>query len=374
MKEQAQYKERTMILETPEEVEPGQLASRGKHKSVLWNVCIFILFTEMCERLAFYGFSGTLVEFLLSLGNHATFATQMVSLFFAVVYISPLLGGFVADQLINRYYTILLFISIYLIGLLLAVLAAVPSLPDVNQTILILVAILIFVAVGAGGIKANVVTFGADQFDTNIPEQKKEQTSFFNYFYWVINIGSLLAYAYIANLSFDPVTFSGGVIPQDMGYFASYLIPLGCLVLATIAYTAGTPRYKIYEPSESAFTGFARVFWRVCSNSIRGRFVLAVILIFLASIPITIVSYFITNVTAATSLAYLAMILIFLAAVSLMILCRHVSWTEEYLNSLTLQTEAARVNINNTKDVLQILPYFCILVIFWLAYIQMSTK
>ena len=345
-----------------------------KPKSILWSVCIFILFTEMCERLAFYGFSGTLVEFLLSLGNTSTFATQMVSLFSALVYISPLLGGFVADQLINRYNTILLFISFYLFGLFLAVLAAIPDLPNVNPTVLILVAILIFIALGAGGIKANVVTFGADQFDTNIPEQKKEQTSYFNYFYWVINIGALLAYGYIANLSFDPSTFSGGVIPDGMGYFASYLIPLACLLLATIGYVAGTPRYKIYQPTESAFSGFARAFYRVCSNSLRGRFVLTALAMFVVSIFITIISYFIPDITTAMVLAYIAMVIIFVAAISLMILCRHVKWTERYLETLTVETEKVTSSINNTKDVLLVLPYFCILVIFWVAYIQMSTK
>lgn len=49
------------------------------------------------------------------------------------------------------------------------------------------------VAVGTGGIKPNVSAFGADQFDDNNRQERKEKQSFFNWFYLVINVGSLVA-------------------------------------------------------------------------------------------------------------------------------------------------------------------------------------
>jgi dipeptide/tripeptide permease len=49
------------------------------------------------------------------------------------------------------------------------------------------------VAVGTGGIKPNVSAFGADQFDDNNRKERKEKQSFFNWFYLVINVGSLVA-------------------------------------------------------------------------------------------------------------------------------------------------------------------------------------
>ncbi len=35
-------------------------------------------------------------------------------------------------------------------------------------------------------------TFGADQFDEDDPRDRKEKSSFFNWFYWSINIGALV--------------------------------------------------------------------------------------------------------------------------------------------------------------------------------------
>ena len=44
----------------------------------------------------------------------------------------------------------------------------------------------------AGGIKPCVSTFGADQFDEDDPRDRKDKSSFFNWFYWSINIGALV--------------------------------------------------------------------------------------------------------------------------------------------------------------------------------------
>lgn len=44
------------------------------------------------------------------------------------------------------------------------------------------------IALGMGGIKPCVSSFGADQF---YPEEVKERASFFNYFYAAVNVGSL---------------------------------------------------------------------------------------------------------------------------------------------------------------------------------------
>lgn len=48
-------------------------------------------------------------------------------------------------------------------------------------------------AVGNGGIKPNVSTLGADQFDEGDPNERKHMSHFFNWFYFIISIGSLLS-------------------------------------------------------------------------------------------------------------------------------------------------------------------------------------
>jgi peptide/histidine transporter 3/4 len=52
---------------------------------------------------------------------------------------------------------------------------------------------LYLIALGNGGIKPNVSTLGADQFDESDPNERKHMSNFFNWFYFIISIGSLLS-------------------------------------------------------------------------------------------------------------------------------------------------------------------------------------
>ncbi|CAL1392781.1 unnamed protein product [Linum trigynum] len=50
---------------------------------------------------------------------------------------------------------------------------------------------LYLIALGTGGIKPCVSSFGEDQFDDSDPGEKARKGSFFNWFYLSINIGAL---------------------------------------------------------------------------------------------------------------------------------------------------------------------------------------
>ena len=93
---------------------------------------------------------------------------------------TPLLGGFIADKYLGRYWTILLFCSIYAAGLALVVVFSSPD--NINQGMFFFA--MYIIALGTGGIKPNVSTMGADQFDDNCPADAIEKESYFNWFYW----------------------------------------------------------------------------------------------------------------------------------------------------------------------------------------------
>jgi peptide/histidine transporter 3/4 len=162
--------------------------SKKEKGSTLINVCSFIIVNEFCERLAFYGFQGSLVLFMKKqLGfSNADAATQMIT-WNGCCYITPLIGGFVADAYLGRYKAILYFISIYFIGMVGVCVSARAAHPDVT---LFFVAIYI-TALGTGGIKPNVSTLGADQFVGKSPQVLAEKSSFFSWFYWSINLGAI---------------------------------------------------------------------------------------------------------------------------------------------------------------------------------------
>ena len=77
-----------------------------------------IIFTEVCERLAFYGLSASLQLFFKTVLNQSTAAASVnVSIFIGTCWCTPLFGGWLADAYLNRYYTILVLICVYFIGM-----------------------------------------------------------------------------------------------------------------------------------------------------------------------------------------------------------------------------------------------------------------
>ena len=162
--------------------------------SKLLTVAPYILVCEFCERLAYYGFAGSLVLFFqnkLKMSNSD--ADVQYQAWAGVCYLTPLIGGLVADKYLGRYWTIMLFCAIYAVGLALVVVFSAPG--AINDGMFFLS--MYIVALGTGGIKPNVSTMGADQFDDKFEQDRKEKESFFNWFYWSINLGAFISYTSI---------------------------------------------------------------------------------------------------------------------------------------------------------------------------------
>jgi len=72
---------------------------RRKAENIFREVCSYVLVTEFCERLAFYGLIGSLSIFLTrEMGMSSVEASEFGSTFSAVNYLSPLLGAYLAES------------------------------------------------------------------------------------------------------------------------------------------------------------------------------------------------------------------------------------------------------------------------------------
>ncbi|KAH7515446.1 hypothetical protein FEM48_Zijuj10G0027100 [Ziziphus jujuba var. spinosa] len=87
-----------------------------KNKSGNWKACSFILGTFFCERLAFYGISTNLVNYLIEkLHQGNVSAARNVTTWQGTCYLTPLIGAILADTYCGRYWTIAGFTTFYLI-------------------------------------------------------------------------------------------------------------------------------------------------------------------------------------------------------------------------------------------------------------------
>ncbi|RVW50346.1 Protein NRT1/ PTR family 8.1 [Vitis vinifera] len=134
-----------------------------------------------------------------SIPKAATHVTDWIG----AAYVLTILGAFLADACLGRFGTIVIFSSIYAVGMVLLTLSASidslhpppctkqPCKPaSYGQTVFFSCA-LALIALGTGGIKPCVSSFGADQFDEADENEVHKKYAFFNWFFFAINIGAL---------------------------------------------------------------------------------------------------------------------------------------------------------------------------------------
>ncbi|CAM0872170.1 unnamed protein product [Alopecurus aequalis] len=106
---------------------------------------------------------------------------------------------------------------------------------------------LYMMAIGAGGIKPCVSSFGADQFDDGVPEEKLKKNSFFKWFFFSIYIGSFV---------------SGTVVVwvQDhCGWVVGLWIPTMFIALAIVSFLLGSSSYRVQKPLGSPLARVSQV-------------------------------------------------------------------------------------------------------------------
>lgn len=117
---------------------------------------------------------------------------------------------------------------------------------------------LALVALGTGGVKPNVPSFGADQHDENDEKELSYKYKFFNFFFLSIKVGALLGLTVMV------------YIEQEKGYSWGFGLPTVIMFASVVILAAGFPRYRYKKPMGSVFTRFIQVIVVSVSNHFKG--------------------------------------------------------------------------------------------------------
>lgn len=211
----------------------------------------FIFGQELGERLCYYAISSNLVTYLKSRMRYSDAeASQATTTFSGSCYGTAIIGAVVADLWLGRFWTVILFSCCYQVGMVMLCLspsfspalgldgrAATDS--TLPQEALLWTA-LYLIALGTGGIKPNVSTFGADQFEKGNAKHEKLKGSYWSYLYVTVNIGSLIATTAV-------------VAVQEHGWWtAGFVIPCSTLGFSILAFGSGYRRYRHQFPQRAA--------------------------------------------------------------------------------------------------------------------------
>jgi POT family proton-dependent oligopeptide transporter len=207
----------------------------------------YIVGNEGAERFSFYGMQQLLYVYLCGLfvGFVANapeaqaklaeiHATQVTHLFIAGVYLFPMIGAILADRLLGKYQVILWVSLLYCVGHgTLALAGRAGAAGNLNFATTAMYAGLIFISLGAGGIKPCVSANVGDQFTA---KNAHLITRIFQVFYFIINFGSFFAILLIPWLY------------QIYGAELAFGVPGILMAVATIVFWIGRNKFVRVPP------------------------------------------------------------------------------------------------------------------------------
>ncbi|CAN7124470.1 unnamed protein product [Brassica rapa subsp. narinosa] len=233
---------------------PVRRSQRGR-----WKACSFVAF----ERMAYYGISSNLVIYMTTKLHQGTVkSSNNVTNWVGTIFLTPILGAYVADAHLGRYLTFIISSAIYFLGMLVLTLSvSIPGMkpPECSTAsaedcekasvlqLTIFFGALYILAVGTGGTKPNISTIGADQFDESDPKEKIQKISFFNWWMFSIFFGTLFANTILV------------YVQDNVGWGWGYGLPTLGLAISISVFLLGTPFYRHKLPMGSPFLKMARV-------------------------------------------------------------------------------------------------------------------
>ena len=143
-----------------------------------------LFFTEMWERFSYYGMRGFLILYLTAavtsggLGFDDKQGAHIYALYTSTVWLTPILGGFIADRFLGQYRSVL-------IG---AIIIALGHFTLAFHAVAFFYTGLALIVIGTGMLKPNVSTLVGSLYETG--DQRRDAG--FSLFYMGINIGAFL--------------------------------------------------------------------------------------------------------------------------------------------------------------------------------------
>lgn len=272
----------------PDKPTPDELATLRRVSGKIPWAMYTIAFVELCERFSYYGSSILYTNFVnnplpdgsttgsdpspeghpgaLGQGPQAAQGISLFNQFFA--YIMPLVGAYIADARMGRFWTLHLAIGISTIAHAVLVASAAPGvIIHKDAAFAAFIIGLLTLCVGTGFFKANVSPLLAEQNqDTRmrVEERKGERvivdpaitnTRVFLYFYLCINIGSLSG------------QISMVYVEKYHSFWLAFLIPTILFLISPFVLWSNKKKYKLSPPTGSLFAKFLTVLNYTRKNS-----------------------------------------------------------------------------------------------------------
>ena len=202
----------------------------------------YLFFSEMWERFGYYLMIGIFTLYLKDV--EAGFAmtekeaSDLYGTFIALVFLTPFIGGLVADRYLGYRK------SIILGGIMMGIGYFLIGIHDLTT----LYVAMIFIIIGNGFFKPNISTLLGNFYSTDEYKDKKDEG--YNIFYMGINVG-----AFICN-------FFGAVLYILLGWQYAFMAAGVGMFIGVIVFMLGTKHYQGYDQKKGVQEG-DMPFWKI---------------------------------------------------------------------------------------------------------------
>ncbi|GEQ72658.1 hypothetical protein JCM33374_g6345 [Metschnikowia sp. JCM 33374] len=271
---------------TPEEsITLRRVLGRASYASYL--ICL----TELAERASYYSTTNVLANFIQrplppgsttgapisssssqsagALGMGITTSSAFTQLLTFLAYVVPLYGGFIADTKLGKFKAIWIGVASAFLGHLFFIIAGIPAVIATGHAIGPTALGVIFLAVGTGFIKPNLLPLLMNQYQFNqdvvkvlpsgesvIVDRQKTLERMSLLFYWAINIGAffMLATSYAA---------------RRIGFWLAFFVPMVMYLFLPFILFYLQSRLTHETPQGSVLTNS----WRILRVTFSGNFI-----------------------------------------------------------------------------------------------------
>ncbi|KAF0896843.1 hypothetical protein E2562_029355 [Oryza meyeriana var. granulata] len=192
-------------------------------------------------------------------------ASTTASNFFAALQMFSIPAAFLADSYIKRFYAVLLFGPIEIVGyILLAIQAYTPSLhpppcspaaaaanntcePVRGANLSLLLLGLYLIPIGDGAARACLPPLGGDQFDPADPDEQRQEASFYNWYTFAVSTGGFVGLVFIV------------WVQNSKGWGVGFTVCAAFVTLGLLVWAAAFPLYRNQLPTGSPITRILQV-------------------------------------------------------------------------------------------------------------------
>ncbi|XP_024372334.1 protein NRT1/ PTR FAMILY 8.2 [Physcomitrium patens] len=248
------------------QVGDGSVDTKGrpasKENTGGWKTASLIFVAVMFESVASVGIAFTLFTYLSGPMHLPTSKASIhTNIYWGTSFITSIFGGFISDAYLGRFWASLIFAVMEMVGLGLMVVSVsvntlAPNCPITDHTcpslegtkgFIVFLFALYLVALGTGCLRPCLATLGADQFDIEDPEEKRQIRSYFNWLFFFMSVGTMIAMMVVVYVS------------QSVSWFWAYTIMGIAMLLSTACLVAGAGHYRHKKPQGSPLTRIAQV-------------------------------------------------------------------------------------------------------------------